>query len=1581
MKKFYFSILAFFTLSFISCQEDSMIEQSPELNKEQSVKIYTDSSDQELNGRTIHDYASNEHYWQENDSLSVFMRDGKNRLFYLVEGAGTQSGGFMGLIWSGTGDASSTNFPNNVAYYPYNKNLTATHLGNGEYSLSSTLPSKQIYGGDGTYAQFTYPMIGVTEDNTRINYQLKAVASAVVIHLRGNANTKISKIVLKANGHKIAGNFIVNASYNNVPRTNATEDAVDFITLDCKEPVQLNDETAIKFWITALPTTYNEGDLTVDIYDSNGGFMKDLNLSPYGSNTHELKRNTRKNFGRDEGKYIYYQAEDSFIEMLKKAKSGDVINYTLPGDITLTETAPINAGVTLNLDLDGHTITSDIAGNAWTLANNSVLNVKNGTLKNVEKDPMSSPALIRSKSGDHTPSNITLENVVIENNIKANSKNVSYTILSPSTGNVTLTKVTMRSTGHGIKFIGHARPQGSGLVINSGTYTAERNVLAQGSNGSLYGTIYNGYFKSINSDCISLSTEGTNTGIRIIDGYFSDNKFAYVEWTESGNSEYPYQAIDAGWKQTDENNYEIYNVRGLKWFRDQVNGGNDFSNQTVTLTIDLDLKNEIWEPIGTLNPKNYFKGTFDGGNKTISNLEVNVTDGAAGLFGAVQNCIAIKNVTVINANIKSNHYAGVIVGWLQENGSTRVPTVSNCVVEQATITVTPSNGDNGDKAGAIVGYAASETKIDECSASDVQITGYRDLGGIVGMANSTEKNGYVTISNNKVESITISYSAEGAYQTTPTTFGEIYGRGDANLSDNTINGVTINWPEEVCAFINGKGYLSINDAITAAVDNDVISVKEGTYKEILNVKGGKTFTIKPAEEDAIVKIAGIDHQTNTVNQASTVTFENLTIDNTLQNELNGWYTGTGKNLKVCVGIWGGNLTFNNCKFFVSGESQAETGVMTWWTGGNLATLTFKDCEFDGANNSARAMQIYGTVNLKVDGCTFKTKKDYSLKYVGTEGCTAEFSGNYVSNTENFVQLGSATYAGKDCIVKFSHNTLDSSVNLYKIDNEENQTIYVDNVNVYPGFTQEGNGNITVNSPIGLKKALGLAGVAGAGNTTITLCGNLDMANIEWTPIKVDGYNGADIVTLEGNNAVITGLKAPLFEGGFAGGSGIVIKNLTIANSTIVSNNTQGSGAFVECSDSQDVINLENCHLKNSSITGSRTGGLVGWTSGYNNTNDGAVKSYITIKNCSVQDCTITGSSVGGLNGHAGANPWTYTTIEDCTVTGCTLNSTDNGAWRVGVAVGTANVGEVIITNLTESGNTLMQDGKTAPTGNKRNYYGRFVPGTTGKLVIDGMQIVSTLIELQSALDNATTDMWLSLHADITGNVTITQKEGVNVVIDGNENKFTGIMTVFGNARQSGAESLLIQNVKFVAADGAGSCIVSPDRTVNNKYSYAHNVTVQNCTFTDPDGSVNCAAIRHDDGGDKNWTVKNCLVDDTMHSILQVNNVAGKLTMDDCTVLSKNGANLNSCTYVEMTECNFDVKGYAVRFGVNSGGNLGEEKSYSIKNSQLKSACDDGDAVIIFRKSAVDAVLTLTNTTLEGTTGISGNTEDTQIIRN
>lgn len=205
-----------------------------------------------------------------------------------------------------------------------------------------------------------------------------------------------------------------------------------------------------------------------------------------------------------------------------------------------------------------------------------------------------------------------------------------------------------------------------------------------------------------------------------------------------------------------------------------------------------------------------------------------------------------------------------------------------------------------------------------------------------------------------------------------------------------------------------------------------------------------------------------------------------------------------------------------------------------------------------------------------------------------------------------------------------------------------------------------------------------------GDTVIELLDDINMTGKSWTPVSVDGYHGQGVITLNGNGKTITGLSAPLFAGGFAGKSGIVIKDLTIADADINdTTNDQGIGAFINCVDSMTRIELDNCHLKNSKIVstgGARVGGLIGWTSGYNKPNDGPVDTRVTLTNCSVENVTIEAKgSVGGLIGHAGANPATYHTITGCTVKDSTLKCTETGkSWRVGDLVGTANVGQVTV---------------------------------------------------------------------------------------------------------------------------------------------------------------------------------------------------------------------------------------------------------------------------------------------------------------
>lgn len=448
--------------------------------------------------------------------------------------------------------------------------------------------------------------------------------------------------------------------------------------------------------------------------------------------------------------------------------------------------------------------------------------------------------------------------------------------------------------------------------------------------------------------------------------------------------------------------------------------------------------------------------------------------------------------------------------------------------------------------------------------------------------------------------------------------------------------------------LNGK-YSTESFANLLSYNADVLNLTElsfdvaaGTYSEVVNVTGGKTITIQPYKEGEEVVIAGIAHESN--GNPSTVVVNNITIDNTLQSE--GWFTGTSPNIKPCVGAWGGYLTFNNCIFIVSGSSGAETGVMTWWTT-DLMTLDFTKCTFNGYNDheSARAMQIYGNVNLNVTECTVNTKKDYSLKYVGHTNCTATFTKNTVTNTEYFVELGSTLYPGSNYTVIFNNSILGEGISNYVVANEENQIIIVD------GKQPIADG-VSLNTTTGeyeISSAAGMnwfATTVNDGNDfsgkTIKLTANIDLSNVNWTPI-----GGATIAKhptptfkgiFDGNNYKISNLTVVSNEanhataGLFGTVSNATIQNVTLEDVSILSSHYAGGIVGYSAAESEVI---KNCHVIGGTITsvpelingkydnGDKVGGIAGYTNLLN-----------SISGCSVKNVTITAyRDLGGIVGY------------------------------------------------------------------------------------------------------------------------------------------------------------------------------------------------------------------------------------------------------------------------------------------------------------------------------------------------------------
>ena len=175
--------------------------------------------------------------------------------------------------------------------------------------------------------------------------------------------------------------------------------------------------------------------------------------------------------------------------------------------------------------------------------------------------------------------------------------------------------------------------------------------------------------------------------------------------------------------------YLINDERDLERLAAYVNSGHDALGKTFKQNADITLT-AAHTSIGRYfeGTYKYFKGTYDGNNKTISNLTVNAPNSNyQGLFGYTSKAV-IKNVTLANCNITGKQYTGGIVGYASTSTA-----IENCHV-RGNISATESDASGH---GGIAGSATS-TSITNCTVTGTISTSVSNdnYGGIVGAANS-----------------------------------------------------------------------------------------------------------------------------------------------------------------------------------------------------------------------------------------------------------------------------------------------------------------------------------------------------------------------------------------------------------------------------------------------------------------------------------------------------------------------------------------------------------------------------------------------------------------------------------------------------------------------------------------------------------------------------------------------------------------------------------------------------------------------------------------------------------------------------
>ena len=174
--------------------------------------------------------------------------------------------------------------------------------------------------------------------------------------------------------------------------------------------------------------------------------------------------------------------------------------------------------------------------------------------------------------------------------------------------------------------------------------------------------------------------------------------------------------------------YLINDERDLERLAAYVNSGHDALGKTFKQNADITLT-AAHTSIGRYfeGTYKYFKGTYDGNNKTISKLIVNAPNSNyQGLFGYAYNAV-IKNVILANCNITGKQYTGGIVGYASTSTA-----IENCHV-RGNISATESDASGH---GGIAGSATS-TSITNCTVTGTISTSVSNdnYGGIVGAAN------------------------------------------------------------------------------------------------------------------------------------------------------------------------------------------------------------------------------------------------------------------------------------------------------------------------------------------------------------------------------------------------------------------------------------------------------------------------------------------------------------------------------------------------------------------------------------------------------------------------------------------------------------------------------------------------------------------------------------------------------------------------------------------------------------------------------------------------------------------------------
>ena len=775
--------------------------------------------------------------------------------------------------------------------------------------------------------------------------------------------------------------------------------------------------------------------------------------------------------------------------------------------------------------------------------------------------------------------------------------------------------------------------------------------------------------------------------------------FNYV-CTSNGDGTYGIE-----YKPQEEDAFVIETLHELEAFRDAVNAGNNFSGEVFKLKSNIDLNPtraiNNWEPIGT--QANPFKGTFDGGDKTISNL---VVDGGSyvGLFGYA-NEATIKNVKIENANVKGTDCVGVIAGSVYSKS-----TIENChisgvikvegltkvggihgygyakIVNSSVVGANDSYvkgtyvGPNqeGDNVGGIVGHGGEGNTIADCTVNNISVIGTRKVGGIVGTTDRAK-----VLDNCLVDGVVIENTAGASYandNAATTTIGGLignyHGEGkDGSVKNCVVKNVTFNVGNaknvgpivggnrttpgaESIEGVTASGNLVYMSTITGSTNtylmNAVAKIGETKYytlQEAVDAGNGETINVI-GNTTEVINIA--DNAVIDLNFSEGVTLNGYILAPNADLTINDGTISNTNSAKSAVQINAGKLELNNVNITSARHAMRIEGT----NGEVIATInggTYKLHEV--ASQTQHVLNAGGDgsqVTVTINNGTFVgpkgTASDSGSAVNVKSGSTVTINGGEFSGGKNHTLSAAGTLIVKG-------GTFDQVVNASHL--AEGYVCQMNADNKYEVFFAVAKIG-EVNYP-SLQKAFNDVDA----NETITIISNVEESEVI-LPATLE-----NVIVTAPENVVVknTVIKTP--EMGTTSGFAIAYEGLTFNNVNFDNSRVHLTGwANDALSQSVSIKNLvvTNCEFNNIA----------------NEENQNYAALHLNVADGVLENLTFTNNKVNGITGGESAALYgNFTGV--VTITGNVIRNTSGSSMVVGYSNATINITDNILENWALSG--------------------------------------------------------------------------------------------------------------------------------------------------------------------------------------------------------------------------------------------------------------------------------------------------------